>query len=649
MHTLLDPYIFMIVRILSKTKKRLYGKGLLPLYQPSVKKNIIISIIIIITVSFAFFFYFQQQTEESIRDSMLEQQKRNQEDNTRALAQHMRSDMDSIMARLQGISNFGYLQQGNLTSNSTKSSLKSHYLQLNSSTPVDRLFILDTNGTVKMNIVPQGHPSFLGDDFSSLEWVKETKNTMSPQFSDGFVGVDGRYRIAVTYPIIINSISGSHYIGLVAVVIPTVELFRHYGNIYDIESRYLSVLDSKGVLIAHPLPSLVGKPFNGSFFQNVSAHNRVLNNLISTVVFSGKPSSAIYEFVNGERLTSGYPISLNGKTQYSAFIITPTSTIYSKINSIIATERLEMFSLIVGIIAAVTILIILLSRMNSILDKGIRERTIELKEANENLSTSNKKLELANEQLKVHDRLQKEFINTAAHELRTPIQPILSLTKLIKNNAKDNEQTSEYCDIVIRNALRLKKLAENILDISRIESNALRLEKENFELDGLIFDVVKEFSNTSDRDRKVKFEYNVSKGPFTVYGDRVRIAQVVSNLIDNSIKFTSKEGNEEKEIISIKIEKTKINKKIDGATNDDIDVKGEGSVVVVSVKDNGKGIDKEIMPRLFTKFTTKSFQGTGLGLFISKSIIEAHGGKMWAHNNENEKGSTFSFSLPLRN
>src|SRR5215210_6738954 len=135
-------------------------------------------------------------------------------------------------------------------------------------------------------------------------------------------------------------------------------MFGYYGNIYDIDSKYLSVLDSKGVILVHPIPSLIGKPFNGSYFQNISAYNKVLNDLISTVVFSGKPSSAIYSFVNGERLTSGYPIDLNGKTPYSAFIITPTTTIYSKINSVIAIERLEMFSLIVGIIAAVMMLIL---------------------------------------------------------------------------------------------------------------------------------------------------------------------------------------------------------------------------------------------------------------------------------------------------
>jgi signal transduction histidine kinase len=405
------------------------------------------------------------------------------------------------------------------------------------------------------------------------------------------------------------------------------------------------------VVLAHPIPSLIGKPFNGDYFQNISAHDKVLNNLISTVVFSGKPSSAIYDFVNGERLTSGYPILLNGQTQYSAFIITPTSTIYSKIDSIIATERLEMFSLIVGIIAAVMILIIFLSRMNSILDRGIRERTKELEEVNENISITNEKLESANEQLNVHDRIQKEFINTAAHELRTPIQPILGITNLIKNKTKADVQITEYCDIVIRNATRLKKLAENILETSRIESNELRLEKENFELDCLILDIVKEINNVLGEDKKVKFEYHRIKDQLTVYADRIRIGQVISNLIDNSIKFISKQGSEdgdEKGTISIFIEKTKTERKISSTIKDNGDIKWAGPVVTVSVKDNGRGIDKEIMPKLFTKFVSKSFQGTGLGLYISKSIIEAHGGMIWAQNNDNGKGATFSFSLPLR-
>ena len=626
--------------------KRSFNREYLHRYPLSVKKAIIISIIIITAVTFTFFVYFQQQTEQSIRDSMLEQQEKNQKDTTKALAQHISSDMGSILARLQGLSYSKYLQEGDLTSNNAKSLFEIIYRQINFSTPVDRLFIVDTNGIVKINIVPEGQPSFIGRDVSHLDWVNATKDTMLPQFSDIFMGADNRYRIAVTHPIIINSSNGANYIGLVGAVLPTNEMFGYYGNIYDIDSKYLAVLDSKGVLLVHPISSLIGKPFNGSYFQNISAYNKVLNNLISTVVFSGKPSSAIYSFVNGERLTSGYPILLNGKNQYSAFIITPTTTIYSKINSVIAIERLEMFSLIVGIIAAVMMLILFLSRMNSILEKGITTRTIELKDLNENLLMTNQKLESANEQLEVHDKMQKEFINIAAHELRTPIQPILGIIKVIKNNTKDKNQI-EYCNIIQRNAIRLKKVAENILDITRIESDTLKLEKENFELDGLIFDIVNEFNTRLDKDKKIKFEYERTNNQFNISGDKIRIGQVISNLIDNSVKFISKEGMEEEDgVICVNIEKTKGTTKSTSDFNDNNDTKDVCSVVIVSVKDNGKGIDKEVLPKLFTKFTTKSFQGIGLGLFISKTIIEAHGGKIWGQNNEDGKGSTFSFSLP---
>jgi signal transduction histidine kinase len=631
--------------------KRIFSREYLHRYPLSVKKAIIISIIIINAVAFTFFVYFQQQTEQSIRDGMLEQQEKNQKDTTKALAQHISSDMGSILARLQGLSYSKYLQEGDLTSNNTKSLFEIIYRQINFSTPVDRLFIVDTNGIVQMNIVPEGQPSFIGRDVSYLDWVNETKDTMLPQFSDIFMGADNRYRIAVTHPIIINSSNGTNYIGLVGAVLPINEMFGYYGNIYDIDSKYLAVLDSKGVILVHPIPSLIGKPFNGSYFQNISAYNKVLNNLISTVVFSGKPSSAIYSFVNGERLTSGYPILLNGKNQYSAFIITPTTTIYSKINSVIAIERLEMFSLIVGIIAAVMMLILFLSRMNSMLAKGITTRTIELKDLNENLLLSNQKLESANEQLEVHANMQKEFINIAAHELRSPIQPILSIIEVIKNNTKDKNQI-EYCNVLQRNALRLKKIAENILDITRIESNTLNLEKENFELGGLIFDIINDYNTRLGKDKKIKFEYEGTNNQFNISGDRIRIGQVISNLIDNSVKFISKEDMEKKEedgVICVNIRKTKGFARSTCDSNDNNDTKDVCSVVIVSVKDNGKGIDKEVLPKIFTKFTTKSFQGIGLGLFISKTIIEAHGGKIWGQNNEDGKGSTFSFVLPFDN
>src|SRR5215211_715194 len=247
----------------------------------------------------------------------------------------------------------------------------------------------------------------------------------------------------------------------------------------------------------------------------------------------------------------------------------------------------------------------------------------------EQLEESYKQLTEANEQLKVHDKMQNDFINIAAHELRTPIQPILGLSEVLQSKITDNEQRL-LVDVISRNAKRLQRLTEDILDVTRIESQSLRLKKEKFILNDLVLSIIEEYKKEIGDDNKsnIKLLYNpIEDNNIIVEADRYRITQVTSNLMDNAIKFTKEGGGG---TVSINIKKKESN-----------------SWVIVSVKDTGGGIDPEIMPRLFTKFTSKSFKGTGLGLFISKSIIEAHGGKIWAENNIDGKGATFSFSLPL--
>jgi signal transduction histidine kinase len=254
------------------------------------------------------------------------------------------------------------------------------------------------------------------------------------------------------------------------------------------------------------------------------------------------------------------------------------------------------------------------------------------------------RLKEANEQLRVHDIIQKEFINIAAHELRNPIQPILSLTEIVRRKEKDAEQ-KELLDIVVRNAKKLKQLTEDVLDVTRIESNSLQLKMEEFDLKDLVIHAVQDYKNqVATSDNKIKLVYDDEKeeeqehnskdnanAVAVVHADKYRINQVISNLVSNSIKFTREGGT-----ISIKI-KT-------GDSNNNTD-----KAIIISVKDTGTGIDPEIMPRLFSKFATKSdMGGTGLGLFISKSIVETHGGKMWAENNKEGKGATFSFTLPIR-
>ncbi len=234
------------------------------------------------------------------------------------------------------------------------------------------------------------------------------------------------------------------------------------------------------------------------------------------------------------------------------------------------------------------------------------------------------------QQLIIQDKMQKEFINVAAHELRTPIQPILGIAEIIRKELKDERQ-KDYLTVIIRNAQRLKKLSEDILDVTRIENNSLTLNREHFKIKELILYIIDSYRNNTDS-KNIKFEFMIDDD-FTVYADKIGISRVISNLIDNSIKFIPHEGN-----VSIIIQRK-------ATTNENNNNSKE--IVIVSVKDTGVGIDNNIFPKLFTKFITKSFQGIGIGLFISKNIVESHGGRIWAENNGDGKGATFSFSMPL--
>jgi signal transduction histidine kinase len=238
----------------------------------------------------------------------------------------------------------------------------------------------------------------------------------------------------------------------------------------------------------------------------------------------------------------------------------------------------------------------------------------------------------ANEQLRINDKLQKEFINVAAHELRTPIQPILGASEIIEEQfsmkgLQKIEITKPEIDLIQRNAKRLERLSFALLEVARIESRSLKLDRKAFDLNEKITNVITDTKTTFDSryDSKgglrILFEPRIS--PIMVYGDEERLTEVILNLVNNAIKFNR--GGPVIVISEIR----------DGQA-------------LVSVKDSGDGIDPEIYPKLFTKFVTKSDIGTGLGLYISKNIIEAHGGRIWGENNREGKGATFTFTIPAK-
>ena len=265
------------------------------------------------------------------------------------------------------------------------------------------------------------------------------------------------------------------------------------------------------------------------------------------------------------------------------------------------------------------------------------------------IKESHDQLKIANEKLTMQAKIQNDFIKIAAHELRNPIQPILGLSQIIKSVITQEKgvninQTCDQLDVIIRNARKLQRLTDDVLDINRIETNSLHIRKGTFSLKELIQVLIDDYKGPNNNEKKYDsniyrnielfclfpsiIEDHQNADLFLIEADRDRISQVISNLLNNALKFTN-----ENDTIYVTIER-----------KDTASIGG----VTVSIKDTGTGIDPEIFPRLFTKFATKSCRGTGLGLFICKSIVEAHGGKIWAKNNsDGKKGATFAFNIPL--
>ncbi len=645
------------------------------------KKEItIVSIILLIAGSYSLLFFQQRIAEQNIRDSLFLSHRNNQIEITKGVSEHFSSDLRLIASILQGLSDSNYLQQGELYGDRVGNLIEERFNQINNISKVDGLFIADKNNIITYNKVAEGQRSFVNIDISLREYVNETRGTLNPVFSNGFKGIDGIYKIALTYPIINKDTE--EYLGMVGVEIPSVDFISRYGNVYNIDSQFLVSYDKNSYYISTPRTNFLGKSLFSDEVQRFFNFNDIQNKYYQNV-FDGRQSGgyAIYDFGTGERLNTGYPVSVDNKSIYFVFIITPTASVYSDIDETLSAERSKFFLLIAGITAAIVILVLFLVKLNSILNERIKRRTKDLEELN-------KRLKIANEQLNIHDSMQKEFINIAAHELRTPTQVISGNLDLIKmtyvpslfqasssgqnsNNIdkdfeklfKDKDRLNDFAFGLVstyRNAQRLEKLVNNILDISRIESNRLELHKESFNLNEKIKNVIKDVHTKADLSSHhaspsftpVDIVFESQEDPITVFADKIRIFEVLSNLINNAIRFS----NGKPITISAKvIPKNKIGSIKSNLNSKLVDIKNrmenkddEKLVVVVSIRDRGKGIDSDILPRLFTKFATKSDRGTGLGLYIAKSIIEAHGGNIWAQNNyDGNNGATFSFSLPI--
>jgi signal transduction histidine kinase len=296
----------------------------------------------------------------------------------------------------------------------------------------------------------------------------------------------------------------------------------------------------------------------------------------------------------------------------------------------------------------------------------------------ENLSKQNelyKRLKEAYQKVENTNAMQREFINVAAHELRTPIQPILGYTELLLEDETDDRKKQALMGIV-RNSERLQKLASDILDIERIESNTFQLNKKSLNLNSTISNIVKDYAKRQkehkDRDVAGLISTNVNAGnnddnknkdgktretnlvfqskikeeeDTFVEADEERLTQVIDNILDNAFKFTDANGS-----VIVTLEKQEAQSQLQSrehAQEGEKEQEQQQQHAIITIKDTGTGIDHEILPKLFSKFATKSHSGTGLGLYISKNIVEVHSGKLSATNNTDGNGATFTIVLPL--
>ena len=341
----------------------------------------IVLIISIIVASNGLLFSLQNALEVELRMTTFEQQRDLQLQSTKEIAQHIESDVTLVLSMLNGLANSLYLQQGELGSERTTRLLEETYAKSNLT--IDRLFVLNNDDIMVASLASRSSEFFLGEDFSFRNWVKETRSSLSPVFSGYFERI-GIYREFITYPII--SRETGEYFGMIVTSIPTIPFFSHYGNVERIDTQFLVALDKKGTILAADTSNdLVGKDYFGEDVQQFVNHNQILNNLTRDLL-SGKSGYGVYDYGEGERLTTQYPVFVNGSPEFFIQIVTPTSEIYAKIDEVLSIQQVRILPLVViASTVAIAILVILLKKWNIILAREVKRRTKELEDSYEEM------------------------------------------------------------------------------------------------------------------------------------------------------------------------------------------------------------------------------------------------------------------------
>jgi len=614
---------------------------------------VIILVIVVVSISLILLYQYSNSISGEIVNLAIDDIESNVKIQSHVISRSLANSVSAIISNLRVFANAPSIQNGSLSSQTLFDAAQESTKGL-----TEGYYWLDRDGKVITYSQVNEFPDYRGADLSSRDYFKIPRDKNMPYFTSVINSTDKVQRVYISYPIIGNSVNGngsgdnsgsSSVIESNATSAALTNNDSNNNNVFEgvivaalratdigkfLQSELLKefpntagLIDSNGIILYSQNQSYIGKNYFGNEFQSVIPA-AIRNDFNAIIERSLEGNTGLEDFTieQGNTSTVAYnPVVVNGDHIWTLYIVSPhqlAENVYGLINK----ESVLSIIIIAIIMAIAGALFFIIMSWNRTLRGAVNTRTQELKNTVNQLSQ-------ANEQLKVHDKMQKEFINVASHEMKTPTQAIIGFSDLMQKHPAKRE---EMLKAISRNAIRLQRLTNDILDVTRIEGQTLNLYKEKFKLSDLIASVVEDQrSHVEKENHNVKLLYNNkydSEDSPIVDADKDRIAQVISNILNNAIKFASNQ-KDNGGTVSVTLEKNHSNRE----------------EAIVSIRDNGEGIHQEILPRLFTKFATKSFAGTGLGLYISKSIIEEHGGKMWAQNNSDGQGATFTFTLPVTN
>ncbi len=471
------------------------------------------------------------------------------------------------------------------------------------------------NGTIVSGYpeesVPIGFNLYENDQARAFEYVK---NNNEVYITDPLKLMEGNYGAFIWVPVF----EGDVFRGAFIAIIKESDLKNRY-VVESNSSSYAYLIDERGrILYEGDHNYKRGALYVDIFGSNASGLQEIMADQINGSEGNGKyfllENGTIYE----ERLVSYSPIEWYNQ-KWSLALTSPSS----EVDRLIVSVYLKLFIVamvsVLFIVFVSSFVVIILYNWSKSLEKEVDEKTQELKESNESLKSANRKL-------KELDRLKTEFLSIVSHELKTPLTAMRTSSEFLRESDECSIPVRrQMLDIIIRNIDRQSRMVDDLLDISKIESNRMKFHKESLDIEEVVHTSL-EMLSAVIKEKGMNVLVEIPDDLAKVYTDKDKLVQVFVNLLNNAVKFSKKNGNIR------------------------ITAQEESDLVRISVSDDGIGMNSEELENIFDKFyqidgtSTRKVGGSGLGLSIVKGIIEGQGGSITAAS-ERGKGSTFVFTL----